>query len=175
MIVSMPDSLSPQELYTVFIASREALRRFFTRYLGCPEIASDLVQALYLRLERAPSVSDHEQARAWLFRVATNLARDNVKLRRRRDELLKTARIGGTEYATPTPEDMMLGREQIRTLQAAVAELPSLCAEVLFLSRMEGLTHGAIAKRLGVSKSLVEKHVMRALNHCRRRLNIKGE
>ncbi|MGQ0591778.1 MAG: RNA polymerase sigma factor, partial [Gammaproteobacteria bacterium] len=108
----MPDSLSQQELYTVFIASQESLHRFFIRYLGCPEIASDLVQDLYLRLDRVPPVADGAQARAWLFRVATNLARDHAKLRRRRDELLKTARIGGTEYATPTPEDLVLGSEQ---------------------------------------------------------------
>ncbi|MGQ0595008.1 MAG: sigma-70 family RNA polymerase sigma factor, partial [Gammaproteobacteria bacterium] len=99
----------------------------------------------------------------------------HAKLRRRRDELLKTARIGGTEYATPTPEDLVLGSEQIRALQAALAELPSLCAEVLLLSRVEGLTHGEIATRLGVSRSLVEKYVIRALNHCRRTLNIRRE
>ncbi len=120
------------------------MHRFFTRYLGCSEIASDLVQDLYLRLDRVPSVSDTAEARAWLFRVATKLARDHAKLRRR-DELLKTARIGGTEY-TPTPEDVVLGSEQIRALQAALAELPDRCAEILCLSRVEGLTHGQIAK-----------------------------
>lgn len=166
--------LSKQELYTVFIASQEALSRFLVRYLGCPEIASDLVQDLYLRLDRVPSVSDAEQARAWLFRVATNLARDHVKLRRRRDALLKTAWIGNSEDSTPTPEDIVLGYEQIRALQAALADLPNRCAEILWFSRVEGLTHGEIAQQLGISKSLVEKYVIRALNHCRRTLNIEA-
>ncbi len=132
------------------------------------------MQDLFLRLECAPSVSDAAKARAWLFRVAVNLARDHVKLRRRRDALLKTAWIGGTESAAPTPEDIVLGSEQIRALQAALADLPDRYAEIPCLSRVEGLTHGAIAKRLGISKSLVEKHVMRAVNHCRRTLDIEA-
>lgn len=172
--VPMSGALPVQQFHAVFIASREAMHRFLTRYLGCPNSASDLLQDLYLRLDRAPSVSDAAQARAWLFRVAVNLARDHEKLRRRRNALLKTAGIGGRESAAPTPEDIVLGSEQIRALQAALAELPDRYAEVLWLSRVEGLTHGAIAKQLGISKSLVEKHVMRAVNHCRRTLDIEA-
>lgn len=167
----MSGPLSKHEFYTVFIASQEALHRFLTRYLECSDTAWDLVQDLYLRLDRMPPVSDPEQARAWLFRVATNLARDHVRLHRRRDALLKTAWEGDSEYTTPTPEDVVLGQEQIRTVQAALADLPNRCAEILFLSRVEGLTHAAIAQQLGISKSLVEKYVIRALNHCRRRLS----
>ncbi|MGH8612344.1 MAG: RNA polymerase sigma factor [Gammaproteobacteria bacterium] len=171
----MRASLSKHELYNVFIASQQALHRFFTRYLGCPESASDLIQDLYLRLDRGLPVCNAEQARAWLFRVAANLARDHAKLRRRREVLLEEAWIDRTAYTTPTPEDMVLRREQILALQQALAELPSRCAEVLLLSRVEGFTHEEIATRLGISKSLVEKYVIRALNHCRRRLNIQGE
>ena len=39
------------------------------------------------------------------------------------------------------------------------------------MSRMEGKTHAEIAAELGVSKSLVEKYAVRALLHCRARLN----
>lgn len=171
----MPTSLSKQDLHSIFIVSQQALHRFLTRCLGCPESASDLVQDLYLRLDRVPPVSDGAQARAWLFHVATNLARDHAKLRRRRDELLGTLGINRMHDSTPTPEDVVFDGEQIRALQEALAELPSLCAEVLVLSRVVGLTHGEIATRLGVSRSLVEKYVIRAVNHCRRRLNLRRE
>ena len=88
----MSGALPVQQFHAVFIASREAMHRFLTRYLGCPDSASDLLQDLYLRLERTPSVSDAAQARAWLFRVAVNLARDHEKVRRRCNALLETAR-----------------------------------------------------------------------------------
>lgn len=54
------------------MASQEPMRRFLTRTFGCPQIASDLLQDLYLRLDRVPAVSDAAEARAWLFRVAIN-------------------------------------------------------------------------------------------------------
>lgn len=41
---------------------------------------------------------------------------------------------------------------------------------MLILSRLDGLTHGQIAERLGVSRSLVEKRLVQAVLHCRARI-----
>jgi RNA polymerase sigma-70 factor (ECF subfamily) len=39
------------------------------------------------------------------------------------------------------------------------------------LHKFTGLTHSEIAARLGISKNMVEKHVIKAMTHCRKRLD----
>jgi DNA-directed RNA polymerase specialized sigma24 family protein len=41
---------------------------------------------------------------------------------------------------------------------------------MLFLSRVEGFTHAEIAEQMGVSQSLVEKYLIKAILHCRAQL-----
>jgi DNA-directed RNA polymerase specialized sigma24 family protein len=42
---------------------------------------------------------------------------------------------------------------------------------VFLLHKFEGLSHADIATRLGISKNMVEKHIIKALAHCRDRLH----
>lgn len=61
-------------------------------------------------------------------------------------------------------------RERLRLLAHAIAELPPRRREVFLLHKIDGLSHSQVAERLGISRSKVEKHVMKALAHCRDRL-----
>jgi DNA-directed RNA polymerase specialized sigma24 family protein len=38
---------------------------------------------------------------------------------------------------------------------------------VFILSRLHGMANGEIAARLGISRNMVEKHIIKALIHCR--------
>ena len=42
------------------------------------------------------------------------------------------------------------------------------------MSRLDGLRNGEIAERLGISRNMVEKHIIKAMLHCRRRLDAAG-
>lgn len=64
----------------------------------------------------------------------------------------------------------MVANSDIGVVESALSELPGKAREMLYLSRVAGLTHGEIAERLGVSKSLIEKYIARALAHCRLRM-----
>ena len=162
--------LSDDEIQHIYLHTRPRLQQFFHRRLRCPDTASDLVQDVYLRLPKLePSPCTSQEVRNWLFRVAANLTVDHVRGEQRRAGLLEEFYGGETEIGeTATPEQAALASEQVLQLQAALSELPGRCAEILYLSRIEGLTHAQIAARLGISKSLVEKQVARALDHCRR-------
>ena len=52
-------------------------------------------------------------------------------------------------------------------LQRALSELPAACRECFLLRKLDGLSHLEIADRLEISRSMVEKHMVRALLHCR--------
>ena len=60
--------------------------------------------------------------------------------------------------------------QRLDLLQRALAELPAACRDCFLLRKLEGLSHPEIAERLGVSRSMVEKHIVNAMKHCRVRL-----
>lgn len=55
-------------------------------------------------------------------------------------------------------------------LAAALEELSLPCRQVYIRHRLEGWTHAEIARSLGISRDMVEKHMTRALKHLNARL-----
>jgi RNA polymerase sigma factor (sigma-70 family) len=167
----MSEMLSYSDLQSVFMEARSDLERMLRRRLGSSPAAADLTQDLYLRLGHITApLPDRHQARAYLFRMAVNLVTDHIRVERRRAELLEGAVVLFDEVCDG-PERDALTRDQMRQVEQALSELPPRCRDVLYMSRMEGKTHAEIAAELGVSRSLVEKYAVRALLHCRARMN----
>lgn len=162
--------LSNTELVDLFIGLRPRIQRVLMGRVRCRETAADLVQDMYFRISRAADrLPNEDEARRYLLRMATNAATDHFRVTGRRDELLGglTALFNDVENG---PEDAVINGDQMRVIEAALAELPPKCRDILILSRVEGLTHPEIAARLGISESLVQKYIVRALRHCRLRL-----
>lgn len=165
------------DLNRIFLDASSQLQQFLTRRVQCPETAADLTHEVYLRLpQMQASVAGEVGVRAWLFRVASNLSIDHLRSQRRHAELLNRFCANATEVDNaPGPYRAVADRDRLKRVQNALTELPDQCAEVLYLSRIEGYSHADIAKQLGISKSLVEKHVSRALNRCRQVIDEEDE
>jgi len=107
-------------------------------------------------LERPPA--DGRNARAWLFTVATNLARDDARLTRRREEL--AARV-----PRPRGEDPAGAVERAETqvrVRAALGQL-SPRDRMALLMREEGFRHREIAEAIGTTTQSVGTILARAL------------
>ena len=149
-------------LKAVFLAERAMLFRLLTARLRDPDAAEDVLQDLWLRLEATPSGPVADPA-AYLFRMANNLAFD-----RRRSEMRRSSRDNawhdtqsdGSDF--PTAEDVLIGRERLAALEAAVAALPERTAAIFRAYRFEGRPRKDIAIDQGISVSAVEKHLHRA-------------
>jgi RNA polymerase sigma factor (sigma-70 family) len=162
--------LSSADLLKVFLEYRTRLERMVAGRLQSRHAAQDIAQDLYLKLPRvAEQFPSTDDARRYLVRMAANAALDHQRTEGRRAELLAGAQdlFDGVEAS---PEELTVSRDEIGQLEAALRELPAKCRDVLYLSRVEGMTHAEIAARLGVSKSLVDKYAVRALLHCRERM-----
>lgn len=158
------------DLVEVFVRLRPKLRAALLSRVGDTQAADDLLQDLFLRIPRiSRNLENAEQAQRYLLRMARNASIDLARGENRRAELLLDA-VELFDRGVPTPEDHALGAEQLRALDQALRELPGKTREMLVLSRIEGLTHGQIAERLGVSRSLVEKRLVQAVLHCRTRI-----
>lgn len=147
------------------------LRRFLLRLLENPADAADATQETYLRMVAALARTDIEHPSALLFRVAHNVA-----LRMRNRQRLERTLFSATDHADlaelvdgyALPERQVIARQELQRLAAAIDALPPRCREVFLLSRIDGVSNGEIAVRLGISRNMVEKHIIKALLHCRR-------
>lgn len=165
--------LSNQDVQCIYLALSTDLHLFLTRRVKCPETASDLLQDLYFRLPRLrPPPASEGEVRAWLFTVASNLSIDYLRSQQRHGELLEVYFSDHTYSDTSNiPDRNAQAAQQLQQLQSALSDLPDQCAEILYLNRIEGLTHSQIAEQLGISTSWVEKQIARAITHCRRVIN----
>ncbi|MBY8823337.1 RNA polymerase sigma factor [Sphingomonas colocasiae] len=163
------DAREPPDFPSVFIASRPALERMMAKYVGCPQVAADLAGDLYLRLAR----SDHARMPAhelqrYLFRAAINIAIDHARARRRRAVILRDNAVH-FESVVESAEPAAIAAEQLTVVSEAIDELPDKLRDILRW-RASGESYRDIAARLDVSVSMIEKHISRALQHCRQRL-----
>jgi len=158
-------------LLRLLVSHYEELTGYLTRRLGSAGAASDVVHDTYLRLQGLGAVPDLDNPRAYLYRVADNIALDRLRRDGRRDRRFASGDLlADLPSDAPTAEESMAREQRLRLLARAIDELPARRREVFLLHKIDGLSHGEVARRLGISRSMVEKHVMRALAHCRDRL-----
>lgn len=158
-------------LLSAFARHYDELLRHVARRIGNATVAGDVVQDAFLRINASAPTVEIASPAAYLFRVADNLAIDYLRQEAARSRL--AAADGAFEEVAapePSPEHALDYKQRLAVLDAAIAELPARCREVFLLHKFDGLSHGEIAERLGISRSMVEKHVMKALAHCRDRL-----
>jgi RNA polymerase sigma-70 factor (ECF subfamily) len=60
------------------------------------------------------------------------------------------------------------------SVERALAELPLNCRQVFIWQKLEGLTQAEIAERMGLSKNMVEKYMIRTLRHLREHLDVSA-
>ncbi len=58
------------------------------------------------------------------------------------------------------------GRQEADLLEAAIADLPPRCREILVLRKFEDLSLREIATRLGIAEHTVESQLTKALHRC---------
>jgi RNA polymerase sigma-70 factor (ECF subfamily) len=160
------------------VASHGAsLERFLQRKLESSADAAELAQEAYLRLYRLEHPEQLDNARAFLFQVAANLAVDQLRRRSLHYRFLRNeqAQQSGGEPAdingsSASPEEILDAREKLARIYQAVERLPERCRQAFLLHRVSGLSYSDIARELGVSVSSVEKYILQALKHCREEL-----
>lgn len=150
------------------------LLRFVTAKLGCRDQAADVVQDTFLRVRAVNDLAGIAQPRAFLYKTALNLMVDLFRRQRVRAEQSTGLDLAEHLQSTaPRQDDAVEAKERVQLLYAAIAELPPRCRQVFLLHKFMDLSHAEIAGRLGISKNMVEKHVMKAMTHCRQRVEVQ--
>ena len=155
-----------------------ALEKYLARKLDNPDDAAELAQEAFIRLHRLEQPENLDNARAFLFQVATNLAVDQLRRRQLHFRFLKAEKNLAQDGEPPdlnaagaSPEQILRARERLKAIQDAVDELPFKVKQAFLLHRQSGLPYSVIAEQMQVSVSSVEKYILQALKHCRARLS----
>ena len=146
------------------------LLRFLARRLGNSHDAADVAQETYARILDRSGGAVITQPRAFLFRAAINLSLDLHRQQRAQATLPLDAQAESQPCPAAGQEDRAYQKQQLSRLDRALRELPDNCRKAFVMRQVEGLTHGGIAARLGFSRDMVAKHLVRALRHCRLRM-----
>lgn len=141
------------------------LTRVLRRRFGAA--ADDLVQETYLRVIPCEAAGEIRHPRAFLMRIAVNLAHDDRRRAHRREGENSTALDELHDDALPAPPG---GQFEAVVLKEIILGLPELYRDVFVLSRFAGLSYEQIAERLGISVKTVEWRMSKALAHCAERL-----
>lgn len=142
--------------------------RYAARLVGDKENGEEVVQDAYLRLAgRSAHATSIEHPKTYLFAAARNAAVDFTAKR----AVEWSYRVDVEDLAslalTEDPTAALYRRQRIARLAVLLNELPSACQKAFVMNKIEGRKHGEIARSLGISVSMVEKHIVRALLHCR--------
>lgn len=143
---------------------RPSLLRFFVRRSRSAADAEDLVQEVFVHLARHTGGEPIRYPERYVFRIATNVLRDGIRrgaVRRSDDHVpLQDVETGGE---APSAERVYQGEKLLEQVLAVLDELTPKCRATFLLQRFEGLSYSQIARRMGVSRSAIEKQMMHAI------------
>lgn len=145
----------------LLIADHQAgVFRYLCRFLGQREAARDLTQEVFLRVARA-NVPDTtaDGRRAWIFRIARNLALNHV-----RDERRSRHSVALADVHRPATQELTVAIEQ------ALASLAELDRDVFLLRESGGLSYAEIAAACEMTDDAVRARLRRARQQLRERL-----
>lgn len=147
------------------------LQTFFRRRVPAHSDVDDLTQELYLRMLRVRD-SELRNPEAYLYTVASNLLQEHAQSQRRRAAMVDVADPATVamlvEFSRLDSEtDQAL---RVRRLREVLAQLSPSCQAAVIMTYRHELSQEEIAAQLGVSVSMVKKHLKQALAHCRKRM-----
>jgi RNA polymerase sigma-70 factor (ECF subfamily) len=150
-----------------FVASYAELSRHISRRFGRDLDPQDVMQDTYLRLQTIPAETEILNPRSYLFRMAGNLAIDRMRAQPAQSSIGTVEELEDAPDEGASPERIIDYRQRLEHLQRAIATLPPRQKQVLLMHKFDGLTHAQIAAELGITKSAVEKLIMKALAYLR--------
>ncbi|NKJ44462.1 RNA polymerase sigma factor [Novosphingobium sp. SG720] len=147
-----------------FERHRRALRAWLGRRLRNPADVDDAVQDVWLRAHERLDSGEVANPRAYLFTAASSVVHDRARRAGVRHEDAHH-RLEENDHPVEwiTPERVLEGKEALTVIMHRLSTMPERTRDVFVLHRFEGLAYADIARRMGISVSSVEKHIMKAL------------
>lgn len=162
---------SAESALTVYLENRDELVKLAKRIVLDGASAEDVVQEAWIRFSSRTQAAEIAQPKHYLFTIVRNLALDWL----RRAAVVPTtptaqAYMEAVASEVPSAERVLYYRDELRQLQAVLAELPERTQLAFRLNRIERKTLQETAEQLGVSLVMVHKIVTQASIYLAQRI-----
>jgi RNA polymerase sigma-70 factor (ECF subfamily) len=156
-------------------AQGKRLRQFLRRRVRNAADVPDLMQEVFLRLLRVPHHESIRTPEAYLMTVARHEAQQHRLEAVPENSVDLEAVLADLRFASPADPVLELTAEQCRErLEDALRRMAPKVQAVFLLHRREGLTVDEVSERLGISRPMTKKYLVKALVGFRRHLQ-EGE
>jgi RNA polymerase sigma-70 factor (ECF subfamily) len=162
---------------------KDSLTNYLNMMIGDYDTAVDLCQETFLRVYRnIGRYSNLYQFSTWIYRIATNLAIDEIRYRRRRGRVFyrnvwKNGQAEENEGPgfeltdfRRNPRDEMLRKESSQVLGDAIRSLPEKYRTAFIMKEVQDLPYETIAKVLNCSAGTIKSRLHRARELLQRKL-----
>jgi RNA polymerase sigma-70 factor (ECF subfamily) len=154
--------------------SREVWAVVYARWLNA-DSAMDITQEAFLRLwKQWESGETILNPRAWLLRVARNLADDHRKCAFHRNGTQSPEAMNGVRSKEPLPLDQLERQEVLSRVRGVLEELAPADREVLTMRYSLEYETRQIAEALGISTTAVHMRLSRARQRMAEKLALDG-
>lgn len=152
-------------LSRLLLSQRPSLLRRLRRMLRDDSAAEDVAQSLWFKVRAVDDDPPIVNLPAYLHRLAMNAATDALRSSTRHGAHLEAeiADILWVEDDRPRPDREVIGRDLLDRIMVVIDALPEPTRAIFRLNRFEGLTQREIAAHYGVSTTIIERHIRRAL------------
>jgi RNA polymerase sigma factor (sigma-70 family) len=160
----------------LFTDHGSALHAFLHRRVRKSPDAAELAQEVYVRMLRIPDMSTVRNPEAYLYAVASNLAKEHARQAPPGSRVLDIddPMVQAQLAELPTYGGDLDRVQRIKRLREVLDQLSPKCRAAVVLQYWHGLSYEEIGLRLGVSANMVKKYLSQALMHCRRRMSRLG-
>jgi RNA polymerase sigma-70 factor (ECF subfamily) len=146
----------------------------YARWLNA-DTAMDITQEAFLRLwKQWQTGEDMINPRAWLLRVARNLAEDHAKSAFRRNGTHPPQTMNGVQAQEMLPQDVLEREETFVRLRAVLEHLPKADREILTLKYALDYDTNQIADMLAINSTAVHMRLSRARQRLADKLKAQG-
>jgi RNA polymerase sigma-70 factor (ECF subfamily) len=154
--------------------SREVWALAYARWMNA-DTAMDITQEAFLRLWKQIEAGESIlNPRAWLLRVARNLAEDYAKSAFRRNGTHPPQTMNGVQAHDPLPQESLERQETFEQLRGILEEMPQADREILTLRYALDYETGDIADLLKINATAVHMRLSRARQRLAERLKANG-
>ena len=142
---------------------------------GSVDLAEEITQSTFCTIvARIGQYTELGRFESWLFRIAMNRLRDEMRRRKRQANPVETETLVGLAGSAQSRASEAAGADEIRALEAALARLSEADRRVIHLRHFAGLSFARIAGILGEPLGTVLARQHRALKKLRQHLS-EGE
>ncbi|MBL3520024.1 RNA polymerase sigma factor [Arcobacter lanthieri] len=147
---------------------------YVQKMIGDKDKAKDIVQESYIRMLDANIATPIENQRAFLYKLARNIVFDLS----RKEKHSISIEYEENNFSIPKeeqPEELLLEEYQQELLFQILETIPPKNAQAFIFHVFEGLSRKEISIKMGISVAAVEKHIIRASEKIKEKLeSIEG-